>query len=308
MAGAAKDQEIVDRAEASTRAFTELTAAHGRVVDAVFSEQEPVALLAHERSVRQRNELEFTHHAQSRSGFARFAAGGALDNAGTWMLALHSALLEERWGDQRVHGFQAKSGTQVLAGDLLVAPRVGLPEIVRSDLTLIGYRTLQREVPTFRRTPLDALGWGARLRWDSEVARAQRDRTTLDAELYLVADSTPDARRFTAVGIGVSTQVRWSSVSPDALRPLAGPELVLAQRFPLGTDLADALRLDARYRPAFGAGGWVHEVEAEAGLDLRAQAGARSFLIEPRATLIWEQDPRSTLRRSLTVGVWVEPL
>lgn len=254
--------------------------------------QSGAAFLKADEQQRIASEGQWMKAALTSSGYARFAAGAAFDaSTGTPLVALHTAALNEELGDQRRHGFRASSQTQVLAGTLLLRPRWGVPEVARSDVTLFGYRTLQPEVRTFRNAPWDALGWGARLGWhrDAQGAeRFERDVVCLEADVLATLDASPRFDRFAALGLGMFAQAGWGELQTGLpARVSVGPSVTALARLPLGSDLANALRLEVSYRPGFDVAraAWQHDLTAAASLDLRVPSWTqRGILVRPRVS------------------------
>ncbi|MBX5480302.1 MAG: DUF4105 domain-containing protein [Myxococcaceae bacterium] len=311
----ASERAVVDEAEALQGAFSRLTRAHGRIVDRVFSDVDALAARTREADRLRENEQRWAERALVHSGYARLALGGGVWE-GAPSLWVQTALMDERLGDQRVHGFRPSSALQVLAGTVSLRPRAGrtlaVPELGSSRLTLIGYSTLQRELSTFRRTPLDAVGWGARLGWDVDPDRPLRNRTTLEARVNCVLDASSDFRRFTTVGLGVHGDGLWSEPWARDLAFATGPELTLMQRLGLSdSDYAEALTLDVVYRPSLigtgGAAGLRHEVTGTLRADFSLRVGARSVLISPLFGLTWRSGDTRQKGPLPTLGLTLEP-
>ncbi len=196
----------LERADALDSAFAELTALHGDLVAEHFTGVDAHRFLHCEEQARRESQATWAQSALRSSGYARRAFGGAVHtNAGTHAgtddgtrsrgaVALSFAALDESLGDQRLHGFQPHSEMKVLAGTVLFGfPEQGLPlpKVLRSDLTLWSYRTLQREVPVFRESLRDHLGWGFRVGWDVDASRARPGRLLTNVE----ALGAPSSRR-----------------------------------------------------------------------------------------------------------------
>jgi hypothetical protein len=225
---------------------------------------------------------------------------------------VETAALDERLGEQRMHGFQASSEIRALAGRIELNPRWGAPEVTRSTLTLIGYRTIRREVPTFRSSLLDGIGWGGRWIWERESDRARPERVALELEGILVPFSSADHARFTALSIGASAAVEFENVLHGNSTPVAGPRIALEQRLPFGRDLASALVFEASWRPSWDllASRWSHSLEAAVTGTVKVRWGARSgILLRPRATARTTSIPSIHRTNAWTLGaeILVEP-
>ncbi|HZA50682.1 MAG TPA: DUF4105 domain-containing protein [Myxococcaceae bacterium] len=282
----ASEEELVLRADALADGFTLLTDLHGRAIDAMGG-LDSRRLLGEEDSARDRSEREWSQHALRRSGFGRIAVGPGLSRGGATRptVVVETAALDERLGEQRVHGFQASSEIRALAGRIELNPRWGAPEVTRSTLTLLGYRTIRREVPTFRSSLLDGIGWGGRWIWEREADRSRPERVALELEGILVPFDSANHARFTALSIGASAAVEFESILHGNPTPVAGPRLALEQRLPFGRDLAGALVFEASWRPTWDlrASQWSHAVEAAVTGTVRVSSDTSSgILLRPR--------------------------
>jgi hypothetical protein len=210
------------------------------------------------------------------------AAGGARP-----VLTVRTAGLAEALGDARQHGFQPGSELRVLDGELQLEPRWGVPRVLGSRLTLVGYRTLRRDVPALRRSAWDEFGWGMAAQVDSNEDWALAHRATVQAEALMVLDESPRFEHFTALGVGAHGGVRWSE---RAMVPAAGPRVSLSHRMGLGGALANAVHLEAAYVPAWqGDGTLTHEATAEVQVELwLGELGHFGLLLTPKAQTRWE--------------------
>jgi hypothetical protein len=284
----ASEEETVRKAEALADGFTLLTDLHARAIDAV----EGVDLggaLAEEAYARDRSEREWSRRALRRSGFGRLAVGLATSGTRATIpnIVVETGALDERLGEQRVHGFRASSEIRALAGRIELKPAWGPPEVVRSNLTLFGYRTTRREVPTFRTSPLDEIGWGGRCVWEREADRIRSERVALELEGIVVPHASADHAQFTAFSVGGSGALEFESAPRGRPNPFAGPRIALEQRVPFGGDLASALLLEAAWRPLWDldASRWSHSVEAALSGAVRLRWGdGNALLLRPRAT------------------------
>ncbi len=228
--------------------------------------------------------------------------GGATTSA----LALHTALLSEQLGDQRIHGFQPTAELRVLDAVAYFRPQLGLPQLERSDLTLFAYRSVLREPPMQRADVLDALGWGFALSTHARPHRALHQRSQLMGELLVLADESARARRFTTLGLGAVTWVDWNA---RALSPAVGPRASLAARLPLPAHSANAVKLEAGYAAAWQWGrGLRQELKAQATLEwLFGSVASKAAMARPAAWVEAGWD-RLGLEATASGGLWVEAL
>ena len=280
------------RAERTEAAFTRATEAQGALNDGVLADVDPVAFLGEDRRRKVEAETAWAADALRDSGAGRTVVSVGMDFPGVGSArpvgSVRTAGMAEALGDARVHGFQPSSELRVLDGELSLEPRLGVPRVVGSALTLVGYRTLLRELPQFRQSAWDSLGWGAEARVASDPARALPHRASVQAEALMVLDEAARFSRFTAVGVGGLAAVHWSE---HALTPAAGPRFSLAHRTGLPGSGANAVRLEADYAPTWRVGD--EHVTHEAGASLQVEwwlgrAGPFGVLLTPRAQVRWE--------------------
>lgn len=221
------------------------------------------------------------------------------------MVVFQTMGLTELLGDARLHGFQAGSELRALEGELTLLPRKGIPRVLGSRFTLVGYRTLTRELPHHQRSLGDALGWGMLAQVETLRERAIPYRATVQAEALVVVDQGPRFRHFTALGAGAKAGMHWGA---EVLAPVLGPRLSLSHRTGLFGALTNAVRLEAEYAPFWRVGhGITHEAAGSLQVDLQvARFGHRRLLFTPRAQARWEgrltSRIESALERRLTVG------
>ncbi|MBJ6763608.1 DUF4105 domain-containing protein [Myxococcaceae bacterium JPH2] len=280
------------RAERTEAAFVAATEAQGALNEGPLAEVDPAAFLADDH--RRKVEAEQTWAASARrdSGAGRTAVSLGVDftdeGGARPVLSLRTAGLSEALGDARLHGFQPSSELRVLDGELWVEPRWGVPRLLASQLTLVGYRTLLRELPQWRRSLWDGLGWGAEARVGSDAARALPHRASVQAEaLWMVSESRRYAD-FTALGVGAMAAVHWSQ---STWLPAVGPRVSLAHRTGLPGAGANAVRMEAAYAPTWRSGEAQVRHEADATLQLEwwlGRAAGWGVLLTPRAQLRWE--------------------
>jgi hypothetical protein len=217
-----------------------------------------------------------------------------------------TAGLSESLGDARLHGFQAGSELRALEGELSLLPRKGAPRVLSSRFTLVGYRTLVRELPIHQHSIGDALGWGLAAQTETLREKTAPYRAHVQAEVLMVVEDGPRFRHFTALGAGAKVGMHWGS---GRLAPALGPRLSLSHRTGLPGSLANAVRLEAEYAPFWRAGdGVTHEALATLQVDVRlGQLGRHALVFSPRAQVRWEgrlgARMESSLERRLTLGV-----
>ncbi|NVJ13508.1 DUF4105 domain-containing protein [Myxococcus sp. AM010] len=279
-------------AERTEATFHRATEVQGTLNDGVLATVDPVAFLHEDRRRKVAAEAAWAEGALRESGAGRMMVALGVDfpegAAARPLVGLRTAGMAEALGDARLHGFQPSSELRVLDGELFLLPRWGLPKVVASDLTLLGYRTLLRELPQFRDSVWDSLGWGAEARVASSDARLLRYRASVQAEALMVLDEDARFSRFTTVGVGGLAAVHWNR---EGLTPAAGPRLSLAHRMGLFGSGANAVRLEAAYAPTWRVGDTHFTHEAGAALQLEVwlgRAGPFGVLLTPRAQVRWE--------------------
>ncbi|MCY1019051.1 DUF4105 domain-containing protein [Pyxidicoccus sp. MSG2] len=292
-----EELRILVRAERTEAAFTRATEVQGALNDGVLAEVDPVAFLGEDRRRKVEAETAWADTALRDSGAGRTVVSMGVDfprvGGARPVVSLRTAGMAEALGDARLHGFQPSSELRVLDGELSLEPRWGVPRLVASELTLVGYRTLLRELPQFRESAWDSLGWGAEARVTSDPARSLPHRASVQAEALMVLDESARFSSFTAVGVGGMATMHWSQ---DVLTPAAGPRLSVAHRTGLPGSGANAVRLEAAYAPTWRVGD-AH-VTHEAGASLQVEwwlgrAGPFGVLLTPRARVRWEGTSRS---------------
>nr|BDT38066.1 DUF4105 domain-containing protein [Myxococcus sp. MH1] len=287
-----EELKVLVRAERTEATFILATDAQGALNDGVFADVDAVAFLGEDRRRKVADETRWAASALRESGAARtvVSVGVGFPDTGAVrpLVSVRTAALAEALGDARQHGFQASSELRVLDGELSLEPRWGPPRVVSTDMTLVGYRTLQREPLALRGSAWDSLGWGAEARVATDTARAEPYRATVQAEALVVIDEAARFSRFTAVGVGGLARMHWSQTS---LAPAAGPRFSLTHRTGLPGSGANAVRLEAAYAPTWRLGDARLTHEAGAWLQVElwlGRAGPFGVLLTPRAQARWE--------------------
>jgi hypothetical protein len=305
-----EETQTLERAQATEDAFIAATEAQGGLQDGVLADVDPRAFLAEDHRRKVAFEQAWAEGALTKSGAARMVVRVGADFPAVGparpVVVIQSAGLSEALGDARLHGFQPGNELQALEGELSLLPRKGLPRVISSRFTLLGYRTLVRELPLHRRSVTDMLGWGVALQMESLREHAVPHRASVQAEALMVLDDGPRFQRFTVLGVGARAGMHWS---PRSLAPALGPRLSLSHRTGLPGSLANSVRLEAEYAPFWRMGsGLTHEAMGSLQVDLRlGQVGRYRLLFSPRAQARWESP--STARsgrgweRRLTVGL-----
>ncbi|WP_246357406.1 lipoprotein N-acyltransferase Lnb domain-containing protein [Pyxidicoccus fallax] len=298
------------RADRTEAAFTRATEVQGALNDGVLAEVDPVAFLGEDHRRKVEAETAWAEGARRDSGAGRTVVSVGVDfpdvGRARPVVSVRTAGMAEALGDARLHGFQPSSELRVLDGELSLEPRWGVPRVVGSQMTLVGYRTLLRELPHLRQSTWDSLGWGAEARVDSNPVRALPHQASVQAEALMVLDEGERFSRFTAVGVGGLASVRWSGHAP--LTPAAGPRLSVAHRTGLPGSGANAVRLEAAYAPTWRVGD--EHVTHEAGASLQVEwwlgrAGPFGVLLTPRAQVRWEGSlAPPPLREPLSPTTW----
>ncbi len=248
--------------------FERLAQLHGELVDRHFDSVDAQAWRSDDHARKVADEAQAAEAALLRSGFARtwVAAGSSLGGSPRAELVLHSAMLSEELGELRLNGFQASSELKVLDGELAVRPTAQWLELYRSELTLVGYRTLRRELAAHRRDALDELGWGFSAGWDFDLQRAHTHRAMVRGEGLVILQQGADFSGFTALGVGAFASLRWGGREAT---PVAGPRVSVAHRTHLFGSVANAVRVEAAYEPGLDPRlAWVHQLRAEVRLEL----------------------------------------
>lgn len=281
------------RAEQTEAAFAAATEAQGTLNDGPLAEVDPRAFLASDHQRKTEAEAAWARGAQRDSGAARTVVSGGVDfparGSARPVVSLRTAAMGEALGDERLHGFQSSSELRVLDGELSVEPRWGVPRILGSSLTLVGYRTLLPELPQQQRSLSDSLGWGAEAKMSTDSDRALPYRALLRAEALGVVAASERFDTFLAVGLGAQATMTWSQWQTA---PAVGPRLSLSHRTGLPGPGGSALRLEAAYAPAWRAGtvsGFTDEADATLQVEWYLGRVARwSVLLTPRAQVHWE--------------------
>jgi len=305
-----EETEILERAEATEAAFIASTEAQGALQDGVLASVDPVAFLAEDHRQKVEASRVWAEGALVRSGAARTVVGLGVDfpavGGSRPVVVFQSMGLTEALGDARLHGFQPGSEMRALEGELVLLPRKGLPRVLSSRFTLVGYRTLVRERPIHQRSVGDALGWGMAAQMESLRENAVPYRATVLAEALAVAAEGARFRHFTVLGAGVKAGMHWG---PGVLAPALGPRLSLSHRTGLPGSLSNAVRLEAEYSPFWRVGdGITHEAIGSLQLELAlGSIGHSRLLFTPRAQVRWAgrlpSRVESTLERRLVLGV-----
>ncbi|WP_434379679.1 DUF4105 domain-containing protein [Melittangium boletus] len=286
-----EEDQVLARAREVEAVFQTATDVQGALQQGPLSQVEGLDFLRRDQADKVQAERTRAARGLETSGAARVAVGGGVE----WLasggprpvLSLQTAALKEGLGESFLHGFRPSSELRLLDGVLRLVPGRGLPRVVDSRLTLLGYRTLLREPPWHRETLLDELGWGVEARMETrDKAHAQPYRATLQAEALLVVDDSPDFRHYAALGVGGRVAVRWGAWPT----PGAGPRFSFAQRVALPGSSFNAVRLEAAWAPLFLLGmGPRYEAEASLQVEwLVGRWGPRALRLVPRAQLLWE--------------------
>jgi hypothetical protein len=289
------EEELAIRALAAATAesFATLTDLHGELVEARFGRFDPAAWLEAERARRVEEQALAVRRSLQGSGAWRAALGPGWrwDRSGAAqpVVVLRTAAMAHHLGDQRGHGMGPASELRLLDGELVLGRRGWRPETVASELTLIAYRSLQRELPMFREGLFSHFGWGFSTGLEQRPASVLPHRARAQFELLPVLEAGDRFERFTTVGLGAAWLVGWGE------KPTAGggPRLLLAQRLPLFGHSANALRLEASYGPMLLAKRQVEVLhEGRASLELNLLFGGTegfAVLVSPRASLALEK-------------------
>lgn len=280
------------RAEASEATFVTATEVQGGLHAGPLSDVDPLAFLERDHAMKVRAEQDLASRSLPTSGAARTAVMLGVDVSDSGqvrpVVGLRTAGLSEALGESYLHGFRPSSELRVLDGELHAELGRGLPRVLDSRLTLLGYRTLLREPPWHRRTLLDELGWGMEMKLETEEpGRELPYRATVQGEALLVVDEGPRFQHYAALGLGARAGLRWGL---EEATPAVGPRLSYSQRVGLPGSLTNAVRLEAAWSPTFTVShGLRHEAEASLRLDvLVGQWGRRGVRLSPRAQVRWE--------------------
>jgi len=287
----AEEARILARAREVEDTFLTATEVQGSLQTGVLASVDALDFLERDRAHKVQEERERASRSLRASGAARFAVGVGLDarplGSARPVLALRTAALKEGLGESFLHGFRPSSELRVLDGELRLEPGLGLPRVLDSRLTLLGYRTLLREPPWHRDTLFDELGWGMEVLLESqEKTRDLPHRATVQAEALLVVEDSPGFQHYAALGVGGRAALRWGR----ELAPAGGPRFSFSQRVALPGSSLNALRLEASWAPMFILSrGLRHEAEASLQVEwLVGQWGRRALRLSPRAQVHWE--------------------
>jgi hypothetical protein len=281
------------RAVATFRLATDL---HAQVVDRHFSDVNATERLQADEAARIDDERQAAADAPAHSGVLRTWVEAGARRERTLLgpsVVLGSALLSERLGERRLHGFRPWTEVQIGAGwmELGLSPS-GMPRIVASQLTLVGFRTLLRDVEVERRTILDHLGWGFSTGTETGGGGS---RGRGHVELLAVLDEGDGWRRYTALGLGPAVSIAWE---PELLGQ-AGLHASLTSRIPLLG--GGALRVEAEAEALLG---WNRPLATRANLELEveltaARLGRRSLVLGPALRAAWGRAAQPELRAGL---------
>ncbi|MGZ3460303.1 MAG: DUF4105 domain-containing protein, partial [Archangium sp.] len=287
-----EEARTLARAAATEATFVTATEVQGGLHDGLLSGVDPMGFLERDHARKVEEERDLASRALPGSGAARTAVSLGVDLLPSGqvrpVVTLRTAGLSEALGESYLHGFRPSSELRILDGEMRLEPRRGMPRMLDSWLTVLGYRTLLREPPWHRRTPLDELGWGMEALLESrEEGEDLPHRATAQAEALLVMDEGPHFQHYAALGVGARAALRWGQTE---LVPAVGPRLSFSQRVGLPGALANAVRLEAAWSPTFIATrGLRQEAEASLRVDLLVgQWGHWSIRLSPRAQVRWE--------------------
>lgn len=306
-----EELRVLVRAERTEAAFTAATEAQGALNDGPLAEVDPVAFLGEDHRRKVEAEAAWADGALRDSGAGRTVVSLGVDfpdvGSARPVVSVRTAGMAEALGDARLHGFQPSSELRVFDGELSLEPRWGVPRVLSSELTLVGYRTLLRDLPQLRESAWDSLGWGAEAKVASVSERSLPYRASVQAEALMVLDEDSRFSDFTAVGLGGLATVHWSQTG---MAPAAGPRVSLAHRTGLPGSGANAVRVEAAYAPTWRVGD--EHVTHEAGATLQMEwwlgrAGPFGVLLTPRAQVRWEGSLAPPPRReSHSPSTWWE--
>lgn len=298
----AEEARILEHAEVVEATFIASTEAQGALQEGVLDSVDPSAFLEEDRRRKVEATRGWAERALVKSGMARMVVGLGVDfpagGQARPVAVLHSAGLHEALGDARLHGFQAGSEMRALEGELWLLPRKGLPRVLSSRFTLMGYRTLVRELPIHQRSLGDVLGWGMAVQTETLREHAVPSRASAQAEVLAVVHAGARFRHFTALGVGAKGGMHWG---PGVLAPALGPRVSLSHRTGLPGSLANAVRLEAEYAPFWRAGhGLVHEALGTLRVELAlGRLGRYRLLLSPHAQARWEGRLASRIESAL---------
>lgn len=244
----AKEAKILADAERQRRVFAASLELHGHLVDLVgIAPAGPSALSPDETSPAP---LPTDARWQEASGERRLALALGVAQSGsetmTPTLSWRTALLADALGEARGRGIGAQSELRLFDVKSTWALRLGWPRHLRTDMTVIGFRSLLRPPETLRTSALDWLGWG----WDIETfmrpGRAESLRAVVAAELIAPFFVSASGQSHTLLALGVAPEVRAQWL-PKAFA--LGPRARLSHRSHFGGAHANALRTELAYQP-----------------------------------------------------------
>ncbi|MGA9526377.1 MAG: DUF4105 domain-containing protein [Myxococcaceae bacterium] len=282
-----KEAERLQACERTRAAFDALTTLQGELVEQRFADRDPHAWLTGDQSVRMQRERDALERAPNRSGSWRVElAGGIRHREGAPaepVVAIHTAGFHERLGDGRVHGLNPLAELRVLEAEVLLRPVMGLPELLSSRFTLMGYRSLLRDPAGLRNRLVDHFGWGFSISGEHRPEHLLRDRALAEVDAIIILHEAAEARSHTVLGVGAAALIGRTET---ALGVGAAPRLSLSHRTPLPGSALNALRVEALWRPMVSTATgtpWLHEASASLSADILVPGpGAFALLVGPR--------------------------
>lgn len=269
------------RALAEEETFRRLTDLQGGLVAGPLAGLDPHDWLERHAREREREQASAMAGALPGSGLWRaalgFGARATNDGAGARpTVVLSAAVLAEPLGERRLRGLRGDAGMRVLDGRLELTPGSGAASVARADLTVVAFRTLEREPRAVRRGLLDQLGWGFELGVDRWPGRELEHRARVQAELHAILREDPRLRDHTLLGFGVGAMVGWGGGDAGAG---AGPRVSLSHRRSFGS-AGRAFVAEATYWPTLDARARIEqEARLEAGLSWLVGDPARTAVI-----------------------------
>lgn len=262
----APDGRGISETERTFYRYTEIWAG---LVRRYWRDADPQAWLEAQARKDRNDEAAWSARAIPRSGAGRHLLGMGIDDGGP-ALVIGSAGLHTRLGEPLGHGPHPGTAVRIFEGRMWLRPGDdGWPDIVRSELTILGLRTISRDIPPARGGFFGQLGWGTAIRWDRKPERALTNRLAIDGELLWVLDQRLRAAAHNVVGLGLSAQTRFSDTT---VVPALAPSLSLTHRTPLGGSLENAFRMRCAYSPALvyqdSSFAFAQEASATIALDL----------------------------------------
>lgn len=266
-----QEARVIEDAERQRALFTRVLESWGRLLDLTGTTPDTVTPLSPENAPPPVSGEDTRFRDRSGDGRVTLGLGVARTETGAWKGALtwRTSLLADTLGEARAHGVGALGELRLLDGKTTWGVGLGWPEHLRTDVTLIGFRSLLRAPKPVRTPVLGTLGWG----WDvgarMRTLQTARFRGTFAVEIIapLFLSDSGESQTLLALGIEPELRAHWL---PNA--GAIGPRIRLHHRTHLGGAYPNALSIILTHEPRWTLlgdttnGRFWQSMEAEASL------------------------------------------